>query len=79
MTTTAVTLTDTWVLVSTTAALVQSQGNSGCYIYIGSVAPTATSPFIVLNIGDTYTYTPTSDSLYARALNRYNTIIGVIK
>ena len=79
MITTAVTLIDTWVLVSTTTALVQSQSEIGCYIHVGSVAPTAYSPFIELKFNDIYTYTPTSDSLYARALSKNTSVIGVIK
>ena len=79
MTTTNQVITETWTSISTTTALLQCQGNSGCLIYIGATAPTSSSAFIMLSNGDTYTYTPASDTLYARANSGLTVTIAIIK
>ena len=79
MTTTNQTITDSWTLISTTVALLQCNGNSGCLIYVGGTAPTSSSAFIMLSDGDTYTYAPTSDTLYARANSGLTVTITIIK
>lgn len=67
MTTTEVALTDEWVLISTTTALIQAKGTQGCFVYVGGTAPAYNSPAIKLKQYQTYTYTPSTDSLYARS------------
>lgn len=78
MTTTNQVVTSTWTLIGSTSCLLQSQGSGGCLVFVGS-NPTSSSAYIILKSGDTYTYTTSSDLLYARANDGLSTLIATIK
>ena len=75
------TLTDKWTLISSTTALLQAQGNQGCFVCRSTTGTPSDSVFgVLIKCFETYTYIPdNSDSFYARAMSLSTTSITVEK